>query len=252
MHYAGDEELESFMNRFFAGVSPPKVAKLSLAFPGLAVEHVYPDPIPDLFGRDSLVVLGRYTDKRSVTSRVRLRGVIDGKSQTVTKVCEFPVTDPAYPYIPSLWAMRRLAVLMEGARGATQNLEAARQVNEFALRYGFRVPLSFEAQRPNGGKSAAPSRDMGTLLWTLTKSLVPGDVESDQFKQVNGRVFRREGARWIETPYHPGIKTVKVGFFGEDYFSLLRKAPDLGPYLAVGPEVTLLRGETAVEVILKP
>ncbi|MCA1959625.1 MAG: VWA domain-containing protein [Desulfomonile sp.] len=248
--FSQHHDVESFMNRFFAGVSPPRVSGISLRFDIVKPEYVSPDPIPDLFGDDSVLVLGRYATKGNVNARVRLRGALQGKTQTVARFFQFPLSDPHHSYIPQLWAMRRLATLLETEwlKGADEAVR--REAKELTERYGFRTPPRVEKFRRQGDSAGMP-RDLGSLLWTLKKSVVPADVQSDAFRHVDGKVFRREETRWVDTRYRGDMPTTRVEFFGDEYFKLLEQTPELGPFLAIGPEVTIVDKERAVATMIR-
>jgi len=245
--YSRHEDVESFMNRFFAGVSPPRVSSISLRFDVVKPEFVSPEPIPDLFGDDSVLVLGRYATKTNVNARVRLQGSLQGKAQTVARFFQFPLSDPRHSYIPQLWAMRRLGTLLEveWLKGADETVR--REVKELTERYGFRTAPRVEKLRRQGDTTGMP-KDLGSLLWTLKKSVVPADVQSDEFRHVHGKVFRREGTRWVDTRYRGDMPTVTVEFLGNEYFKLLEQTPELGPFLAVGPEVTVVHNKSSIAI----
>jgi len=242
--FSRHDDVESFMNRFFAGVSPPRVSGMVLRFDVVKPHHLSPEPIPDLFGDDSLLVLGRYATGTDVNARVRLQGALRGKTHTVTRFFKFPLSDSRHPYIPHLWAMRRLGTLLETEwlKGADEAVR--REVQELTERYGFRLPPRAERFRREGDTTGMP-RDLGGLLWTLRKSVVPSDVQSDAFRHADGRVFRRQGSRWVDTRYSADMSTASVEFLSDDYFRLLEQSPELGPFLAVGPEVTVVHNGSA-------
>lgn len=240
-------DLESFMNRFFTGVSPPRVSGITLRFDGVKPLNLSPDPIPDLFGDDGLLVLGRYDTGEDANARVRLRGSLQGKTETVTRLVKFPSSNPHHSYIPHLWAMRRLGTLLETEwlKGADDAVR--REIQELIRQYGFRSPPRGQRFRPQGDSTGMP-RDLGGLLWTLKKSVVPSDVQSDQFRHVDGKVFRREGTRWVDTRYQPHMPAAVAEFLGEEYFNLLRLTPELGAFFALGPEVTVVHNGNALTI----
>lgn len=241
------DDVDSFMNRFFAGVSPPRVSAIRLRFDLIKPEHLSPNPIPDLFGDEGLFVLGKYTTTADVNARVRLSGSLSGKAQTVTRFFRFPLSDPQHWYIPHLWAMRRVGALLETEWPKGADEAVRREVKELTTRYGFRTPPRAERLRRQGEATAMP-KELGGLLWTLKKSVVPSDVQSDAYRHVDGKVFRRERDRWVDTQYDASMPTVPVRFLSDEYFKLLEQAPELGPFFAVGPDVTMVREGSAVAV----
>ncbi len=79
---------------------------------------VYPNPLPDLFQEDHLVVLGRYHGTDPLTFRVQGNYLGEKKTFAFT----FPLKDqPAYPFVSRLWATQKIAALVQEIRksGAT-------------------------------------------------------------------------------------------------------------------------------------
>ncbi len=75
--------------------------------------EVFPDPLPDLFEEDHLVVLGRYQGSEPLLFRVR--GNYLGAEKTFEFT--FPLKDqPAYPFVARLWATRKIADLVRQIR----------------------------------------------------------------------------------------------------------------------------------------
>ena len=75
--------------------------------------EIFPNPLPDLFQEDHLVVLGRYQGSEPLLFRVR------GNYMGAEKTFEFtfPLKDqPAYPFVARLWATRKIADLVRQIR----------------------------------------------------------------------------------------------------------------------------------------
>ncbi len=250
-HVPDGADLKTFMNRFFDGVSPPRLRNVSLKFKGITPEEIEPDPIPDLFGGQSLVILGRYETRNDVAAQLRLTaGQRKGVIRLVKKVT-FAAVDPDYPFIPALWAMRRIADLLEKEWLEGKDERIRRVIHKLARRYGFRdpAPLGTAGRDLRGGNETSHA---GSIFWTLKKSHVVADIRSDAYRHVGGKAFRRDNGRWVDTPYRSYMPTVNIDFLGENYFSLLKQDPAMGACLAVGPEVTVVWGSTAIAVVAKP
>jgi len=239
IHFSGKEDFNAVINRFYEGISPPQVSDILLDFLDIWPEEVIPEPISDVTGPDSVVVFGRYDNKSDVSSRVRLRGKIKGQVKSITKTFEFPLTDTARPYISAIWAMRKISKLLERQRIKGIEPETSDQIRALAEEFGFRV----------GSLAPSATQDTGRLYWSLKTSFVPADVESDRFRRVGGKIFRRESAGWVDTLYRASMIPKTVGFLSTDYFSILKEEPRIGPYLAIGPEVTLVLYEGPIKII---
>ncbi|MEJ2718213.1 MAG: hypothetical protein P8182_13930, partial [Deltaproteobacteria bacterium] len=247
LNFSGKENFESAMNRFFTGVAPPHLSKLTLHFDDVDVEHIQPDPLPDLFHASGMIVLGRYSDEEDTVSEVQLSAKVKGRRQTCSKRFPFPRVDRSNPYIPALWAMRRLAQLLEMELTAGSDQSVEKQIDSLTQDFGFRTPIPAGARNPPS-RLASASIDLGESLWTLKHSHVISDVTSKGYRRINGKVFRPEANGWVDTRYRPSLPTMRIEFLSDRYFSLLEKSPEIGPYLALGPDVTWVRGKSAVSV----
>lgn len=247
IHVTADQGFESIMNRFLTAVSPPTASELDLSFEGVLTEHVMPEPVPEMFGQESVMVLGRYSETMDATSKARLRAKVRGGVRSVTRLCTFPEVNLGHPYVPALWAMRRLALLLERERLKGLDEQAKAEISQLSGDFGFRIPVSGSPDHLRR-LAKGPRRDSGELLWALKTSQVPADVESHQHRHINGKAFRKEGGVWIDTLYRHLMQTVTIDFLGREYFSLLQQNPELGPYLALGPQVTFVHGKSAIAV----
>ncbi|MDP9356934.1 MAG: hypothetical protein M3R02_16925, partial [Chloroflexota bacterium] len=108
------EPLDAVVSGFYASISAPVLADLELEIDGIQVEDVYPEPLPDLFAGQQLVVLGRY--RKGGPASVTLRGTIDGKEQSFTYPNQVLATDKGAEFLPRLWATRRIGYLLNQIR----------------------------------------------------------------------------------------------------------------------------------------
>ncbi len=82
------------------------------------VSDVFPDPLPDLFEEDRLVVVGRYQGSEPLVFRIRGNYLGEDKTFEFT----FPIEDrPSSPFVSRLWATQKIAALVQEIRrsGAT-------------------------------------------------------------------------------------------------------------------------------------
>ena len=68
------QDIEEAVSAFYAKVSTPVLANISLDFDDIVVEQMYPQELPDLFAGGQLVLVGRYRD---------------GGPATITLTCEY-------------------------------------------------------------------------------------------------------------------------------------------------------------------
>jgi Ca-activated chloride channel homolog len=246
-HFSEKDRFPLVMNRLYSTVAPPLVSDLSLEFQDITPEGVIPDPIPDLFGSESSLVLGRYDEKGDTVSRVKLKGRIAGRAKTVNKSFTFPEQDPSHPYVPALWAMRRVGRLLERESFKGPEPEARQQIEALTKEFGFKTPFL------PGASTAAPQparghKDSAGLFWLFKTSRVVEDVESDRYRRVGSRVFHLDNGAWTDNRYRSSLSRRTVAFLSDEYFSLIREEPLLGRCLALGPDVIVAHGKEALIV----
>ncbi len=233
------------MSRLFSSVAPPLVSGLSLEFQDMSPEGVSPDPIPDLFGSESAVVLGRYEEKSDTVSKVRLKGKIRGRVKIVNKSFRFPEENPRYPFVPALWAMRRVSNLLEKESFKGPEPEARQQIEALAKEFGFRTPFD-SGFNSRGRDRAMVHRDAAGLFWLFKTSTVVEDVESTRYRRVSGEVFHLDRGAWVDNKYRASLPQQTVPFLSDAYFTLAKEEPLLGRYLALGPDVIVVRNNAAL------
>ncbi len=71
---------------------------------------------------------------------------------------------------------------------------------------------------------------------------------TQQSRYVNGRAFFQNGKQWIDSTAQNTAKRQRVQFNSEEYFNLLTKHPEAGPWLALGQNVVLTLDDTVYEI----
>lgn len=246
LHYAGKEDFQSVVSRFFAGVSPPRVSDLSLRFTEVTTQAIHPDPIPDIFGTESAVVFGQYMTEDNVQCKVGLRGKIGGRFKTVTKTVTLPNLDETHPCVETLWAMRQVGSLIVRQLFKGPDPLLTDRIEQLAARFGFAVP---DENRPGSvGTPGVKDKDRADLLWRFNTSGVPRDVASPRYIRAGGKLFHFDGTAWIDARHVRDASHTPVRFLSDRYFAILSENPSLGPYFALGPSVTVMHKDDALTV----
>ncbi len=135
-----NEDIEVKVSSFYTKIKEPVLANPKLKFPGgIRVSKLYPNPLPDLFKGEELVLVGRYKGKGK--GDVLLEGTLAGKKMQF----EFPITFPAkadHSFIPRLWATRRVGYLLDEIRLHGENKELKEEVTQLARQYGIVTPYT--------------------------------------------------------------------------------------------------------------
>jgi Ca-activated chloride channel family protein len=135
------EDLEVKVSNFFAKIREPVLANVKLTFPdGVKVSKMYPQQMPDLFQGDQLVLCGRYSGEGS--GDCVIEGDAGGDHQTFKVPVTFPKTSDAQPFVPRLWASRRVAYLMDEIRLHGENAELKDEVTSLARQFGLVTPYT--------------------------------------------------------------------------------------------------------------
>ena len=72
---------------------------------------------------------------------------------------------------------------------------------------------------------------------------------TQQSRFVNGRAFFQNGHQWIDSnAQNNAAKRQRIQFNSEEYFNLLTKHPEAGPWLALGQNVVLTLDNTVYEI----
>jgi Ca-activated chloride channel family protein len=107
-----DEPTAPVVERFARRIDRPVITDVAVDWNGLLVEDVLPDPIPDLFDGEPLVIAGRYrTPGRGVA-------IVTGRTPAMPVRFEVPIALPALedrPAVATVWARRRIADLSRRA-----------------------------------------------------------------------------------------------------------------------------------------
>jgi Ca-activated chloride channel homolog len=148
-----EEDIEVKVSNFFAKIKEPVLANLKLKFPeGVRVTKTYPSSLPDLFKGEQLVVAGRYSGKSE--GEMLLEGTVNQERRAFEFKTVFPGEASEHPFIPRLWATRRVGYLLDEIRLRGENKELKDEVVELARKYGIVTPytayLILEDERGRG------------------------------------------------------------------------------------------------------
>jgi Ca-activated chloride channel family protein len=280
-----DEEVSSF----FAKVSAPVLANISLDFGGIIVEQTYPQTLPDLFAGSQLILAGRYREGGPAT--ITLRGIINNREKLLTYDDNFFQTRGGDDFIPRLWATRAIGHLLTEIRLHGENQELVQSVVNLSIRYGIITPytsylieeddilsqadrqtiveeaiVDFALPAESSGEAAvARAEEEGemaeadtafTPVATRTATVVTGadgrteTITTQPLQYAGNKTFIMRDGLWIDTAFDPDSQTPQtIGFASETYFQLLSNVPELGDYLALGPRVLFVYEDQVYEII---
>ncbi|MFT4036549.1 MAG: VIT domain-containing protein [Thermomicrobiales bacterium] len=275
------QALNEAVSSFYAGITAPVLADVSLTVDGVTTEDIYPAPLPDLFAGSQLVALGTY--REGGKAEITLSGQVNGKETTFSYPATFAASGGS-DFLPRLWATRKIGYLINQIRLNGENPELVDAIIDLSLEYGIVTPytsylvteddIHSEAARgraadaAGAGISAAPSvgsaavdqaQEVQALADADRSAPAPTaifDSSSGEEVQV-AEVLRYAGSHafvlrddvWTDTRYDIEAMTLeKVEFASDAYFDLLAANPELASAFALGQQVIVVVGDTAYQV----
>ena len=182
------EDIEVKVSNFFAKIREPVLADVKLAFPdGIRVTKMYPKTMPDLFKGDQLVLCGRYSGEGK--GDLVIEGNADGQRQHFAVPVEFPKESETQPFVPRLWASRRVAYLLDEIRLHGENPELKSEATDLARQFGLVTPytayLIMQDEQSRG--VTAQNQVMGTMSKDASAVASAGAAFDSFEKQVDGQ-----------------------------------------------------------------
>lgn len=282
------EAINEAVSGFYAKVSTPVLADVTLEVDGVTVEQLYPADLPDLFAGTQLAIAGRYRQGGPAT--ITLRGDLNGETQS------FVYEDHAFrsqggdDFVPRLWATRAIGHLLQQIRLHGENEELVQSVVNLSIRYGIITPYTsylieeediftqsgrdmiveeemaaeeepapftgadaVEEAEEVGEMAAAEAPQAAEVTRVVTEAAADGEtveVEQRAIETVGSKSFVYRNGVWVDTAFDADGQTPQeVGFASDAYFDLLSAAPEMGRYLALGPRVLVVYDGVAYEVV---
>ncbi|HNY29714.1 MAG TPA: TonB family protein [Fibrobacteria bacterium] len=126
-----DEQPDSAVARFHNKIRRPILTGITFAWKGVEATAVLPDPVPDLFDGDGLVVTGKYA--RAGSGTLTIKGKVSGRTVSMDVPVDFRKSQ-SRPEIGSLWARARIAQL-QGSGEEYLSPDSVESLTQVALRY---------------------------------------------------------------------------------------------------------------------
>lgn len=282
------EAIDEAVSGFYAKVSTPVLADVSLEVDGVTVEQLYPAELPDLFAGTQLAVTGRYRQGGPAT--ITLRGDLNGETRTFVYEDNLFRSQGGDDFLPRLWATRAIGHLLQQIRLHGENEELVQSVVNLSIRYGIITPYTSylieeediftqsgrdmivdeemaAAEEPapfTGADAVDEAEEAGELAAAEAPQPVEGEpvevtriVEGEAVgsgrravETVGSKTFVYRDGLWIDTAFDADNQTPQqVGFAGDAYFDLLSAVPELGRYMALGPRVLFIHDGVAYEIV---
>ncbi len=134
------EDIEVKTGALFTKLSHPVLTDVALHVDGVEITDQQPAKLPDLFKGSRLVVLGRY--RGTGQHAIRLSGKIAGTQREFVYESTFAETATEHDFVATLWAQRKLAVLLDAIRLNGANQELVAEVTRLGKEYAIVTPYT--------------------------------------------------------------------------------------------------------------
>ena len=276
------EDLEVKVSNMFRMISDPVLTDVALDMGAMGAYDLAPLRMPDIFKGTQLVVTGRF--RKAVDTRVTLSGTASGEKKTFSIEKDLG-KKTTHGFIPTLWATRRIGILLDEIRLHGEDKELVDEVVRLSKKYGIITEYtSFLVEEPGAAMAASHEMMLGraagnfseakavqTGRWAVDQAVAGQAMSqnaavSDDFMNFYvdkegvrqeiktmqnsvGRAFYLQEKTWTDNLFdEKKMKVVKIKNFSDAMFQLLDKIPELGPYFAQGDSVLVaVSGALAVK-----
>jgi len=256
-----NEDLEVSLSAFYRKIASPILADLDLDIVGVDTFDVFPRVLPDLFRGSQLLVIGRY--RGCGTARITLSGQASGIPTAYTTLQSFAATDLGAPFLPRLWAGRKVAYLLNQIRLYGESDELVDEVVALSKAYGIITPYTsflvdegeFDAEEAadalraataprSGADAVAGASALQHLAGSETVAVEPG---VERLRIVEDRTYYLRDDVWIDSTYVDEA-TIDVVLYSDAYFDLFGILSWIGPHLSVGDRVVIRVGDRFLRI----
>lgn len=146
------QKLESAVAALYTRISSPVLSNVTISWGDTRVYDVYPNPIPDIFRGDQLVLFGR--NRTQFAGKVAVTGYVgkdkksfgfggNSSSKKNAKAVQLDESSVApLEFMPKLWATRKVGFLLEQIRINGEQPELKTEVIRLAKKFGLVTPYT--------------------------------------------------------------------------------------------------------------
>jgi Ca-activated chloride channel family protein len=282
------EDVEEAVSSLTRKIGHPALSDLRIVRAPGELEDFYPNPLPDLFYGEELVLFGRY--RGDGRGELVLEGRRAGAQQRFTYRVELPRRESDNDFIPRLWAARKAGALTAHIRLHGADPEVVEEIRQLGLRYGILTEYtSYLVEEPQlamrepqaameraARLATAPAEQSGDEAFKRAEAssrlrqadvlveaeaLVAGVLDRDGRGDLNAAnqgegIARHVGRRlfvfrdgiWTDLRFDDSLQTIEVAPYSEAYFELVRRAPGLRRYLALGEQLVIAGDGVALKL----
>jgi Ca-activated chloride channel family protein len=270
------DDVEEAVSSLTRKISFPALSDLRIVRAPAELEDHYPNPLPDLFYGEDLILFGRYRGDGG--GRLVLEGTRAGETQRFTYEVEMPRRENDNDFIPRLWAARKAGALTAYVRLHGADPEVVEEIRQLGLRYGIITEYtSYLVEEPLLAMTrdqdfaldravelaAAPAEATGAEAFKRAEAssrlrqadaleeaeaIVAGVMSPEGgrghsaagvVRHVGRRLFVLRDGTWTDMTFDDSLQVIELAPYSEAYFELARRLPAIREYLALGDDLII-------------
>lgn len=143
--FLGNDELQQRITDFYLRIRNPVLVNTTLQLASSNIREVYPNPLPNLYKGEQMLVTGIYSPTAPV--ELKLEGTAFGKPVSYTYTLTLSDTAvPANQFLPKIWAKKKIEHLLvkyyTAPTGSLQADSVKKQITALSLSYGVISPFT--------------------------------------------------------------------------------------------------------------
>lgn len=279
------QPLDEILSSFYSGIRMPVMINLKLDFGGISTYDIYPQPLPDLFAENQVIVVGRY--REGGNANVIVNGEINGEPQKLVYKDQVFQKDSRksgdlLEGLPRLWATRKVGYLLNQTRLGRLDRETIDQIVKLSIRFGIVTPYTsylvtepaalgaanqsqmaeqtYEHMKalptaaPSGMGAVDRAMQEGAMTQADAPAAVPAPSDDANGKQtvkvVRSKTFVLQDGVWVDTTYDPDVMKLKqIEFLSDEYFRFSNSNDVVADCLALGEKVIVVLDGQAYEIV---
>lgn len=230
---------ESVLERTFTQISPPILSRISISIEGAGDMKLIPERIADLLPFETAIIVGKFhvkSPKKRVT--IRLKARMNGNLVNMESGFTNRALYSTKPYIARLWAMRKMALLLESLWFSGPDQSVRKEIIQMVQKYGLPAPESVK-NLPASSIRPAVDEQLEVLVWRLKSSTEVYSQVANGYKYAYGKVFKRSENKWVDLDLRPAASVKKVAFLSPEYFNIAEKSKELARILSIDSDLVV-------------
>lgn len=247
------EDIEVAVSSLFRKMNEPVLVDVTLDFGQVIVKELVPINLPDMFRGEQLTLLGRYESPGDTA--LKLQGNIGNEPQEFSKNVHFAEIEKDNDFLPTLWAQRRIAELVDHAAMNGLSEELHKEIERISIEYDVITPYTFFKYADDGSRKFVIDIDKVYRNSSKDKIIIGREkIEEDKTrrhmrqyadtKYIGRKTFHHHGGIWVDTKYDRQSERKIIEYGSDEYFELVNHSNELEKCAKIGlPMIFCYNGE---------